>query len=98
MVEDGSSNHLLTWKRRTRIGGDNWQALDVPLGEESEAYIVRIVQGDEIKAEYTVSTPLFAYTPAMRAADGIVGPYRTDVSQISALIGPGPFRGLDILA
>ena len=98
MVVDGSSNHLLTWKRRTRIGGDNWQALDVPLGEESEAYIVRIVQGEVIKAEYTVSTPAFTYTPVMRSDDGIVGPYRTEVSQISALIGAGPFRGLDILA
>lgn len=93
----GSGDHHITWTRRTRIGGDSWLALDVPLGEEAEGYVVRILQIGTIKAEYTVSTPLFTYSPAMRTNDGVSGPYRAEVSQISAVIGPGPFRGLDIL-
>jgi len=32
----------LDWIRRTRIGGDRWQGLDVPLGEALEAYDVAL--------------------------------------------------------
>lgn len=87
-----------TWVRRTRIGGDNWQALDVPLGEESESYLVRVIQSGEVRAEYFTSTPTFTFTSALRLADGIAGPYRVEVAQISAQVGPGPFRGLDVSA
>ncbi|MGI8724526.1 MAG: hypothetical protein ACR2J1_04025 [Methyloceanibacter sp.] len=26
------------WMRRTRIGGDSWQSVEVPLGEDVEAW------------------------------------------------------------
>jgi hypothetical protein len=32
----------ISWTRRTRIDGDSWQGLDVPLGEASENYALRI--------------------------------------------------------
>ncbi len=37
----GDGSVALGWTRRTRIGGDNWDGLDVPLGEEREAYLLR---------------------------------------------------------
>ena len=37
-VRDSSGNISLTWVRRTRIGGDWQDRVDVPLGEENEAY------------------------------------------------------------
>jgi len=86
----------LTWKRRTRISGDSWQAAEVPLGEETEAYLVRIVQASQIKAEYTVPVPRFGYAATMRASDGVTGPYEVRVAQLSVLFGPGPFRALAV--
>lgn len=94
---DGSGNHTVTWKRRTRIGGDNWQSFEVPLGEESESYVLRIVQSATVQAEYGVSSPTFTYTSVMRAADGVIGSFRVEVAQVSALVGPGPARGIDIV-
>ena len=31
---------VVTWIRRTRQGGDDWAAIEVPLGEEEERYLV----------------------------------------------------------
>jgi len=86
----------LGWKRRTRINGDSWQALEVPLGEEAEAYLLKIVQGSDTLAEYSALVPQFSYTAAMRAADGVSGAYRVEVAQVSAQFGPGLFRALDV--
>jgi hypothetical protein len=86
-----------SWKRRTRVDGDSWQAAEVPLGEESEAYQVRILQGSTIIAEYGTSQPLFLYTAAMRAQDAISGAFRCSVAQLSEKFGPGPFRHLDVV-
>jgi hypothetical protein len=97
-VADVSGDLLVTWKRRTRIGGDTWQAPDVPLGEESEAYVLRIVQAMTVLAEYSSVTAQFTYSPAMRAADGVSGGYRIEVAQLSAQIGPGPFRGIEVVS
>jgi len=93
---DVSGDLTVTWKRRTRIGGDIWQAPDVPLGEESEAYSVRIVQALAVIAEYGSGQTKFNYTSAMRAADGVVGSYEVEVAQLSAQVGPGPFRSVTV--
>ena len=93
---DALGTVTLGWKRRTRISGDSWQAAEVPLGEESEAYLLRIVQASAIKAEYTVFSPTFVYSTSMRATDGIIGFYEVQVAQLSVLFGPGPFRPLTV--
>jgi len=36
----------ITWIRRTRIGGDSWDVVEVPLAEENEAYEIDILNGD----------------------------------------------------
>lgn len=92
-----SGDVQLTWKRRTRIEGDTWQSTEVPLAEESEAYLIRVIQASTIVAEYTVPQPLFAYTAAMRAADGVAGPFTVAVAQLSTSFGPGPFRQLALV-
>ncbi|MBA3910607.1 MAG: host specificity protein [Rhodobacter sp.] len=86
----------LEWKRRTRIDGDSWQAFEVPIGEEIEAYVLRVVQSSEILAEYNLMAPQFQYTSSMRAADGLTGPYEVQVAQLSLQYGPGPFRSIEI--
>ncbi|NHB77962.1 baseplate multidomain protein megatron [Rhodobacter calidifons] len=84
------------WKRRTRIDGDSWQSAEVPLGEEAEAYQVRILQGAAVMAEYSVTSPAFDYTAAMRAADGVAGAFELAVAQVSQRFGPGPFRSSSV--
>jgi hypothetical protein len=88
----------LSWIRRTRVDGDSWEAADVPLGEESEAYQVRVLQGTTLIREETVTSPAWVYTAAMRSADSLVGLYRVEVAQISARFGAGHAAGLDLSA
>ncbi len=59
-----------SWVRRTRIGGDSWSGIEVPLGETAEAYLVRVVQGGGILREETVAMPGWTYAAADQLADG----------------------------
>ncbi|MBP1805502.1 baseplate multidomain protein megatron [Rubellimicrobium aerolatum] len=81
----------IAWTRRTRIDGDSWSGLDVPLGEDREAYLVRVTRDDVILREVQVATPAWTYDAALRAADG-PEPVRVEVAQLSDRFGPGPFR------
>jgi hypothetical protein len=86
------------WKRRTRIDGDTWQSTEVPLGEESEVYLVRVIVASAIVAEYSVNQPQFVYSATMRAADGVSGTFELSVAQLSVSFGPGPFRRVSVSA
>lgn len=90
------SDRVFSWIRRTRIDGDNWQAFEVPLGEETESYLVRIRQGGTLRAEYTVAVPTFTYTSAMRLQDGVSAAFEAQVAQVSPRFGPGPFREISV--
>ncbi|MFM7442518.1 MAG: host specificity protein, partial [Tabrizicola sp.] len=92
-----SGDIICSWVRRTRIDGDTWQSAEVPLAEESEAYVVRVIQGAATVAEYSVTQPSFTYTAAMRAADSVSGPFQIAVAQVSLSFGPGPFRRIDVV-
>ena len=82
---------VFRWVRRTRIEGDVWQGYEVPLGEVREAYLVRVRIGGSVVREAEVSVPEFDYTAAMRAADGVSGPFEFEVAQISERFGAGAF-------
>jgi hypothetical protein len=86
----------VTWIRRTRVDGDLWDGLDVPLGEASEAYLVRIRKAGLVVREVTVAAPAFIYGLAMQLADGAVAPFELEVAQISDRFGPGLFRRISI--
>lgn len=61
-----------TWIRRTRIGGDSWEGIDVPLGEDAELYDLEILNAPGTSVLRTVSSltaPTFLYTAAMQTAD-----------------------------
>lgn len=88
----------VTWIRRTRLDGDNWQSPEVPLGENTESYVIRVVQADAIVREETVGSPGWVYASATKASDGIVGPFQLDVAQISDRFGAGPFRSVMVAA
>ncbi len=86
----------LTWVRRTRVDGDSWAGVDVPLGEESESYLLRVRQGEAVLREVIVGEPRWSYGAAERAADGLGGPFRIEVAQLSARFGAGAFTGVEI--
>ncbi|MBO9545689.1 glycoside hydrolase/phage tail family protein [Caulobacter sp.] len=78
----------LTWIRRARVGGDVWEG-EVPLGEGSERYRIRILDGATVLREAEVATSAFTYTAAMRAADAPSAAVRIEVVQGGALYGWG---------
>ena len=68
----------ISWKRRTRApAGDSWDAIEVPLFEESEAYELDILDGATVKRTLASNTTSVIYTGAQQTADW------------GALLGPG---------
>ena len=84
----------VSWIRRTRIDGDSWQSPEVPLGEVSESYTVRVLQGAVIKREVTVATAAWTYTSVQQTADAVSGTISIGVAQNSERFGAGPFRSV----
>ncbi|MBI6630438.1 baseplate multidomain protein megatron [Pontibaca salina] len=78
------------WVRRTRIDGDRWDGLEVPLGEGQETYLVQVRDGGKVLRSATVSAPEWVYSSAMQAEDGADGSTCIEVAQISARYGEGP--------
>ena len=50
-----SGDWALSWKRRTRIGGDDWEQPEVPLGEAEEAYDIEIYDTAALTLKRTLS-------------------------------------------
>ncbi len=91
----GSAREV-TWIRRSRIDADSWDGTDVPLGEASEQYILRVVDAGSIRREEILTTSAFTYTDAMRASDGTLADYFIEVAQVSERFGAGPFARTEI--
>ena len=96
---DGSGNMIMTWQRRTRIGGDGWGegSDNLPLSEDSELYDVDILNGAGSSVLRTISgltTPAAVYTAAQQIADfgSAQASYKVNVYQRSAQVGRG-FQG-----
>ena len=78
------------WIRRTRIDGDSWLGLDVPVGETNEQYeIVVMKNGIEVRRE-TVFMPNWVYSGLNQSADGASGAVEINVAQVSERFGAGP--------
>ncbi|WP_108815946.1 baseplate multidomain protein megatron [Loktanella sp. Alg231-35] len=86
----------LSWIRCSRIDGDIWADGDIPLGEDSEAYTVRVMQGNAVRREVVVNNPDWSYTNAQIAADVGGASYDIAVAQMSARFGAGPFTTLNV--
>jgi hypothetical protein len=81
----------LTWARRTRLGGDSWEGLDVPLGEEEEMYEVEIKEGGNVKRVIRTGGPELLYPQADQLADFGAPPGMLSLSiyQLSRAYGRG---------
>ena len=87
---DAGDIHI-SWIRRTRIGGDNWEVTEVPLGEDSESYALDILDGDTVVRTLTASSTSATYAAADQAADFGTPPpaLAVRVYQLSASYGRG---------
>ena len=95
-VEASGGGLSLRWVRRGRIDADGWDAPDIPLGEASESYVVRVLAGQEVRREVMVDAPAWSYGAAEIAADGGAGLRRIEVAQVSASYGAGPAAAITV--
>jgi hypothetical protein len=86
----------LSWIRRTRIDGDSWQSIEVPLGEESERYRLQVFSGATLLREVTTTQPGWTYPATLQAVDGAGPLTRIEVAQVSASFGAGPARSITL--
>lgn len=89
--DPASGDWVVTWTRRTRLGGTWLDGADATLGESGEAYEVDILADNAVRRTLTSTTPAITYTAAQQVADFAV--LQTTLSlrlyQLSALIGRG---------
>ena len=81
----------IEWIRQTRIGGDAWEPVEVPLGEASESYAVTIGDGMTAFRTLMVATPAATYAAADQVADfgSLPSAITLSISQVSPTEGPG---------
>lgn len=90
----------ISWIRRTRFD-DAWRdGTDVPLNEDSEAYLVEILSSSTLLRSATVAMPAFEYSPTMQTDDfgAPATMLELRIRQISGRVGPGlPYHGTLII-
>ena len=87
---DGSL--ALSWIRRSRVSGDDWDQVQVPLGEETEAYEVDVLDGSNVVRTLSSEAPNIVYSIAEQTADfgGQANqPVQIVVYQLSQTFGRG---------
>lgn len=76
----------IRWVRRSRAGWAWHNGGDVPLGEESERYRLRLLDGATLVRSVETGAPEWTYDAAMIAADGTAGTVLSvEVAQIGTL-------------
>jgi hypothetical protein len=91
----GDGSVLLKWIRRTRLEGDSWNGLDVPIGEDSLLFDVRILESDALLRRIDVPASSYVYTAADQGADGWPQNLVFEVAQVSERFGPGPYGRIE---
>ena len=89
-TRESGGNIAMSWIRRTRKDGDAW-GVEVPLGEDAEAYEIDIMLGSTVKRTLSVNVPAATYAASDEAAD-FGGPQTSltiRVFQLSSAVGRG---------
>ena len=82
----------ITWIRRGRLDADTWEGVDIPLGEESELYRLRVLRDSQEVLEFTTTTPQAVISNAQITTHDLdlhVRHISIEVAQISNAYGPG---------
>ncbi|MGB1236168.1 MAG: baseplate multidomain protein megatron, partial [Planktomarina sp.] len=93
---DGTDLNL-TWTRRTRMHGDGWDQIDVPMYEVEELYFIEVVSAGTVIRNETSGTNAWTYTEVDRLTDGVNGQITLRVAQVSNIYGPGLYQSLDVM-
>jgi hypothetical protein len=91
-TRDASSGDVtFGWVRQSRIGGDAWDLVEIPLGETAESYRVEILDGGDVVRAIAASAPSAIYAHADQVADFGTAPdeIKVRVSQVSPTEGAG---------
>ena len=82
---------VISWIRQTRNGGDGWDLAEVPLGEDSESYVLSVLNGAAVVRSFAVGGPQQFYSDAQMIADfgAVASTLSLRVAQVSAAVGPG---------
>ena len=94
-ARDGSGDITIGWIRRARMGGDNWESAEVPLGEEEERYVIDIMSGATVLRTLDATTMSVFYDAAAQTADFGSTTFATltvRVAQVSRVFGRGSER------
>jgi hypothetical protein len=80
-----------SWIRRTRRDGDSWEAIEVPLGEEREAYELDVLSGSTVLGTLSAEEPSVLYPAADELADfgAAQATLSVRIVQLSATVGRG---------
>ena len=86
-----------TWVRRSRLpeAADVWGAGEAPLAETAERYLLKIVDGAEVRRAQETTAPEYLWTAAQQAADfpsGLPPTLTVRVAQVSEVFGPGAWQ------
>ena len=81
----------VSWVRRTRVGGDDWRAADVPLGETAQAYRLEVLLDDAAVLSVETAEPQWSISETELAAllGGLPAALDLRLAQISSRTGPG---------
>jgi hypothetical protein len=89
-----SGDLTISWIRRTRTGGDNWEIPEVPIGEDAETYEIDILDSGDVKRTLTATSPSAIYSSADQITDfgSIQSAVSVKVYQTNTLFGRGAPR------
>ena len=87
-VSRGDNDLSISWVRRTRVAGDSWGGLDVPLGEDAPLYRVQAFAGGALIE--TVETDRASAILPSEEAESV------EISQGSTAYGFGPVLKVDL--
>ena len=91
-MENLGPTQKITWIRRGRLDADTWEGVDIPLGEESELYRLRVLRDGQEVMEFTTTTPQGVISNAQITTHDLDPQDRRisiEVAQISNAYGPG---------
>ncbi|MBN4046391.1 glycoside hydrolase/phage tail family protein [bacterium AH-315-P15] len=84
----------ITWVRRSRIGGDEWERDEIPLGENSEGYEIDAMNGGTVVRTTARVAANWTYTDTQQIADfgSVQSSITIRIYQISEIYGRGARR------
>ncbi|MBE8219861.1 MAG: hypothetical protein HAW65_00940 [Alphaproteobacteria bacterium] len=84
-----AGKHYISWIRRSRIQGDDFDAVEIPLGETREHYRLRIMAGGRELYRVETDTTQYHYPDTLYNVHTRHTPLQIHIAQISATQGAG---------